>query len=320
MVTEPAPCDAGSALDSRAAHGQHPSAPSQDDDMSSPIIPLPASRPLQHLVAAHRIFLALQSANWGAVALGLLSWREGGIVLILNLLAMIGLVLCPRCRLLGPNVAQLPAEAAATGAVALTFDDGPDPAVTPHVLDILDRYGARASFFCVGERALRHPELIHEILRRGHTIENHSHRHAAGFAGFGAAALLADILAAQQALSDIGGRAPRYFRAPMGFRSPLLAEALRRLDLTHVAWTRRGYDRLLRDPRRIVRRLTRNLAVGDILLLHDSDGRIGGAPVVLEALPLLLEQLAAQGLHAIALPDGLAEAAAEPIQQPHWHR
>ncbi|AOV18565.1 hypothetical protein BJI67_10325 [Acidihalobacter aeolianus] len=271
---------------------------------------MPSDRFPMRLVAAHRVTLAIQVCAWGAVLLHELHWQDGLLLLGFNLAGLFALVLCPRCRLLGPNLVRLAEGDAASGAVALTFDDGPDPTVTPQVLDILDRYGARASFFCIGERAARHPELIREILHRGHTVENHSQRHAVGFAAFSSRALQADVLAAQQVLQTTGAT-PRYFRAPMGFRSPLLAEVLRRADLTHVAWTRRGYDRVLRDPLRIYAALTQGLAPGDILLLHDYAGLDSRPATVLEVLPRLLDYLSQQELHAVALPPPHIQHAAE---------
>ncbi|AOU97453.1 hypothetical protein BI364_05205 [Acidihalobacter yilgarnensis] len=287
--------------------------------MARPITPLPATFLPQRMVAAHQITLCVQTLNGLAVWLGVIDWREGLSILSLNLLIMFALVLCPRCRLLGPNFARLPNEDAAQGAVALTFDDGPDPTVTPLILDILERYDAHASFFCVGQKAARHPELIREILRRGHSVENHSDRHAPAFAAFGAGALLGDILAAQRVLSETGGQIPRYFRAPMGFRSPLLAGVLRRLDLTHVAWTRRGYDRILRDPHRVYQRLIQGLTPGDILLLHDTRSGKDTPPLALEVLPLLLDHLATQGLRAIALPPNMGIPHATANREPSLH-
>jgi peptidoglycan/xylan/chitin deacetylase (PgdA/CDA1 family) len=97
----------------------------------------------------------------------------------------------------------LPDSATQLGQVALTFDDGPDADVTPKVLDILDRYGAKASFFCVGEKAAAHPNIIRDIVRRGHSVENHSMRHAKLFAFFGVTALRTDIGMTQSLLSNL---------------------------------------------------------------------------------------------------------------------
>ncbi|MFC7688916.1 polysaccharide deacetylase family protein [Paeniroseomonas aquatica] len=105
-------------------------------------------------------------------------------------------------------------------AVALTFDDGPDPEVTPRVLDLLDRHGATASFFVIGRKAARHGALLREIGRRGHTIENHSYHHAKSFACRGPWALRREVVLTQRAVAEATGVAPRFFRAPMGLRSP----------------------------------------------------------------------------------------------------
>lgn len=271
------------------------------------------------IVPAHQISLLIQSVTWVSVYLGALNWHEGLAVLGANFAILIALVMCPRCQLLGPNHTRLPPKDAMWGAIALTFDDGPDPIVTPQVLDILEQHGARASFFCIGRQAARYPHLIREILRRGHSVENHSYHHASSFATFNTKALYADIQKAQCTLTDAGDQRPRYFRAPMGFRSPLLADALRNLDLTHVAWTRRGYDRILRDPHKVLKRLITNLAAGDILLLHDTTSRKDTPPVVLKVLPLLLEYLTENGLQAIALPPTLDESRTTTAQQTHLH-
>lgn len=79
----------------------------------------------------------------------------------------------PRSSLLGPNWTSLPEAAVSRGEIAITIDDGPDSEVTPLVLEILDEYGAKASFFCIGARAARYPELCREIVARGHAVENH---------------------------------------------------------------------------------------------------------------------------------------------------
>jgi peptidoglycan/xylan/chitin deacetylase (PgdA/CDA1 family) len=213
----------------------------------------------------------------------------------------------PRSRLLGPNLVRLPAAAARRGEVALTFDDGPDPEVTPQVLDLLDNAGAKASFFCLGARAAAHPEIVRDMVRRGHSVENHSQRHPNLFACYGLRALRREIESAQTAIAGITNRPPAFFRAPVGLRSPLLDPVLARTGLRYVSWTRRGYDAVRGDPTGVLRRLTRGLAAGDVLLLHDgSSARTSaGRPVVLQVLPVLLEQLAARGLKAVTLPAAL---------------
>ena len=212
--------------------------------------------------------------------------------------------LAPRSRLLGPNLRRLPTAAAARGEVGLTFDDGPDPEVTPAVLERLDRRGARASFFAVGRRAAAHPELAAEIARRGHRLENHTWSHPKRFALLGPRAGLAEIDRAQAALTEIAGAPPAWFRAPAGFRSPWLAPPLARRGLALASWTRRGFDTVTAGPARVAARLTRGLAAGDVLVLHDggSARRAGGRPVVLDALERVLDAIEGAGLAAVALP------------------
>jgi peptidoglycan/xylan/chitin deacetylase (PgdA/CDA1 family) len=187
--------------------------------------------------------------------------------------------------------------------IAVTFDDGPHPQVTPRVLDVLDQYRAKASFFCVGSTAAACPEIVQEIVRRGHSVENHSHRHPGVFATYGLRRLRREIEAAQETLSTITGRRPRFFRAPAGFRNPLLDPVLARLDLIYVSWTRRALDTVDSNPTTVLRRLVQELAPGDVLTLHDRAAlrSPAGAPVVLSVLPALLDTIHAQNLTPVSL-------------------
>lgn len=229
-------------------------------------------------------------------------WALGAVVANHAFLTALGL--WPRSTLLGPNMLRLPDEAIQRGEVALTLDDGPDPHVTPAMLDVLDRFGAKASFFCVGAKAVAHPNLIREIVRRGHSVENHSNVHSNWFSLYGMRRLRREIESAQATLSELSGRSPQYFRAPAGLRSPLLDPVVARLGLRYVAWTRRGFDTVTHNAARVLGRLTRDLAAGDILLLHDGGCALtpAGRPVAIEVLPSLLELAAARGLKCVSLP------------------
>ena len=228
-------------------------------------------------------------------------WASILTALVLNhvVLALIGL--WPRSRLLGANMLRLPDAAASRNEIALTFDDGPDPDVTPKVLDILDSHQAKASFFVIGDKAAAHPEMIREIVKRGHSIENHSQKHSNFFGFFAWTALREDIGTAQEIITAITGRPPEFFRAPMGIRNPMLDPVIARLGLRYITWTRRGFDTVAGDPAVVLQRLTRDLSAGDILLLHDR--RTGGQrAMVLEVLPALLDRIAAAGLKPVSLP------------------
>lgn len=233
------------------------------------------------------------------------AWPWALAALVTNHAVLTTAGLLPRSHLLGPNLTRLPAPAIARREIALTMDDGPDPDVTPRVLDLLDAAGAKASFFCIGRRARLQPALCREIVARGHRVENHGDSHSNAFSLFGPARMRADIAAAQAALSDITGQAPRFFRPTAGLRNPFLEPVLAELDLHLAAWTRRPYD--TRDGRAevVLARLTRKLGPGDILLMHDghSARTPQGELVLLAVLPTLLQILAAQRLQPVTLKD-----------------
>ena len=229
-------------------------------------------------------------------------WALAGLALNHAVLTAAGLA--PRCSLLGPNLTRLPAASVARAEIALTIDDGPDSAVTPAVLDLLDRHGISATFFCIAQRAQAHAALTREIVARGHSVQNHSHRHRHNFALLGPAGIHAELSRAQQVLADLTGQRPTCFRAPAGLRNPFLGPVLHRLDLRLVSWTRRGFDTRQVHPQRVLTRLSKNLAAGDILLLHDGHAARTslGQPVLLDVLPGLLAASRAAGLHAVTLP------------------
>jgi peptidoglycan-N-acetylglucosamine deacetylase len=229
-------------------------------------------------------------------------WSVAAVVINHGLVAAGGLL--PRSRLLGPNWTRLPA---AAGGIALTIDDGPDPEVTPAVLELLARHGVRATFFCIGERVARYPALAQRIVREGHEIGNHTEHHRYVFSLFGPAAMRREIAQAQASISAVCQVLPRFFRAPAGLRNPFLQPCLAELDLQLASWTRRGYDTVNADAQTVLERLTRNLAAGDILLLHDgSAARTSeGTPVILAVLPRLLPILARQRLSCVTLSEGL---------------
>lgn len=217
-------------------------------------------------------------------------------------------VLSPATTAFGPVIATLPPAAAGRSEIALTFDDGPDPVVTPRVLDVLDAAGVHATFFCVGSRARAHPQLVQAIVARGHEVENHAFTHALTFAFYGIGRMARDIGAAQQALTDITGVAPRYFRAPFGLRTPLTEPALARLGLDCVAWSIRSFDSIDSNSLRVAARIARRLVPGSIVLLHDgAEVRVTrGTPSVLGALPLVLTRIREKNWRCVTLRAALS--------------
>lgn len=254
------------------------------------------------------IALHVGAAAAAAIDPHLWPWSVGAVAANHATITIAGL--WPRSTLLGPNWTRLPHEAAARNTIAVSIDDGPDPATTPRVLDILDAHCAKATFFCIGQRIERHRGLAREIHDRGHAIENHTFRHPNYFSLLGPKAIASEIERAQDIIASVTGIVPRFFRAPAGLRNPFLAPLLNRFDLHLASWTRRGFDTVNGNADVVFRRVTRNLGSGDILLLHDGNAakEISGAPVIYDVLPRVLREIATRGLRPIVMRDALTEA------------
>ena len=264
-------------------------------------------------------FIALSfSAHLGAligVGLAPQHWRVWLAVVVLNQAGLIVAGLLPRCTWLGPNHTRLPVAAAQAGQVALSFDDGPDPQITPQVLRLLEAHGVRATFFCIGERVRQHPELARAMVAAGHTIENHTHSHPKHFAAMGPGGMRRQIQAAQHDIASVVGRAPRFFRAVAGLRNPMLEPVLVAQGLQLAHWQRRAFDTRESNPQRVLARLTRGLQAGDIVLLHDghSARTPDGQAVVLAVLPQLLLHIQRAGLRCVTLDEAFPQfAVAQP--------
>ena len=250
-----------------------------------------------------RATVLLHLLAWGGVltAPALWPWALAGVALNHLLIAAVGL--WPRSHWRGPNWTRLPAAAVARREIALTIDDGPDPIVTPLVLDLLDRYAVQATFFCIGEKAARYPDLCRDIVRRGHAVENHTQHHRHYFSMLGPRGIARELQAAQDTLSSITGQRPLFFRAPAGLRNPFLDPVLTRLGLRLASWSARGFDTRISDAGRVQDKLLGGLQAGAILLLHDGHAArtTRGIPVVLEVLPGLVASAAAAGLRFVTL-------------------
>lgn len=231
-------------------------------------------------------------------------WIDGLLMIIVNHALLAASGLWPKCNLLGPNIARLCGDRA---ELALTIDDGPDPEVTPLVMAILAEKNVKATFFCIAEKVARYPELAKSMSAAGHRIENHSmyHRHTFSMMGWGG--IKRELLLAQQTISAVSGTTPRFFRAPAGLRNPFLDPLLHQQGLQLVSWSRRGFDTRSKNGKKILERLLKNLKAGDILLLHDGNAARSkhGQPVVLEVLPLLIDEAERRGFNFVTVEDGL---------------
>jgi peptidoglycan/xylan/chitin deacetylase (PgdA/CDA1 family) len=184
--------------------------------------------------------------------------------------------------------------------VALTFDDGPDPAWTPAFLEVLAKWQVRATFFMLGSMAAREPGLAAEVAGAGHEVAVHGWAHRYTVLR-GPRAVADDLARATDAVAGAAGVQPRLYRPPYGVLSAGALAAARGLGLTPVLWTCWGREWTPGStPRSVFTTLTRHLAGGATVLLHDSDctSPPGSAAAALGALPLLLEECAIRGLGA----------------------
>jgi peptidoglycan/xylan/chitin deacetylase (PgdA/CDA1 family) len=152
--------------------------------------------------------------------------------------------------------------------VALTFDDGPDPGVTTSLLELLDRHRLKAAFFVTGKNAKRYPDLVREILRRGHDVGNHSYRHDPLLMLRSRARLVDEIARTQQVLACFGIR-PLAFRPPVGITNPKLAGVIGELRMDCVTYSCRSGDFGNRRLRGMAETILRRVRPGAIILLHD---------------------------------------------------
>ena len=138
----------------------------------------------------------------------------------------------PRAQLFGPTICRTDSPR----KLAITFDDGPNPAITPKFLDLLDRYRAKATFFLIGRFVRECPQLVREIAARGHGIGNHTDTHPNLF-WHAPSQITAELRLCQEAISNATGASPKWFRPPWGFRNPQVIPAASALGCGTVMWT-----------------------------------------------------------------------------------
>lgn len=188
-------------------------------------------------------------------------------------------------------------------AVALTFDDGPDPLSTPELLRLLSKHGAKATFFVIGKRASVHPELMKEILRQGHDVGNHTYSHDCLFALRSTKRLFTEIESTQNILLGDFGIRCLAFRPPVGITSPRL-KVLRQRDEVVIGFSCRAFDGGNRWISKLSTRILKRVRPDDIVLLHDvrpKDGRL--LPLWLKEVDSLLSGLKAEGFTVLPLSE-----------------
>lgn len=198
-----------------------------------------------------------------------LLWRwspfAGIAVLALSHALILYPTLRPNVQWLGPVVTRFATD---RREVWLTIDDGPTTD-TPALLELLERHGAKATFFVKGALAANHDAFVRELVARGHSVANHSQTHpSATFWCLPPSRVRAEIEECNRTLEAITGTVPHWFRAPVGMKNPFVHPALARRGMRLIGWTARGYDAVMSDEEQILARMLPHVAPGAILVLH----------------------------------------------------
>lgn len=229
-----------------------------------------------------------------------------GVVALLLLAIAVDGVVRPGSNFFIPTVSHGPRGG---NKVALSFDDGPDPQVTPAVLDELKRQGARATFFVIGESLAAQPALARRMVAEGHGVANHSWQHSY-LQNFRLRAWqIEELSRAERAIVEVTGQpSTRLYRAPVGMKTGDLARGVEALGLRVVAWSVHSRDTLDPDPKAMARRVLKRIQGGDIVLLHDGSRVPGGRKDCAEAVHLILAGLREKGLECVTLSELLGPA------------
>jgi peptidoglycan-N-acetylglucosamine deacetylase len=202
-------------------------------------------------------------------------------------------LLTPACTWRGPRSGS---------RVALTFDDGPDPEWTPRVLDLLGGAGVRATFFLIGERARRAPEVVRRIAREGHEIGNHSWSHRSPWV-CGPRATRDEVARAHATLAELAGAAPRHFRPPWGMVNAAMFTAVRRVGERLVFWSLQPEGQRPVEAPRQVGYVLRRAHPGAIVDLHDAEGTPRAPQRLVEGLPRMIAGLRDRGYTLTTVAD-----------------
>jgi peptidoglycan/xylan/chitin deacetylase (PgdA/CDA1 family) len=228
-----------------------------------------------------------------------------GLTMMVAVSVVIGIVVVAAARTPAkqPAAATAPAKppiAAATPAVTtplptkyvvLTFDDGPDAAYTPKILDVLKQYDAKATFFEIGKNVAEHPDLTKRIHAAGHSVQNHTWTHA-DLRSLSAAAFRQQVTSTDQAIRAQTGGTPGCLRPPYGSMNTTVRQRAKALGKDLVVWTIDSRDWTKPGTTAIVQRVLKSVHSGSVILMHDGGGN---RSQTVAALPIVLKTLKAQG-------------------------
>ena len=208
----------------------------------------------------------------------------------------------PSSSVLYPTISHGPRD---RPRVALTFDDGPDPEVTPAILDTLDAGGARATFFVIGRHLEQHRHIATRALCEGHELGNHSWMHSYLQNFYRTDQQQSDVERSTRLIQELSGSdAEPLYRPPVGLKSPPLARVAHARNLKVIAWSLHSRDTLARDANATAARVLSRITPGDIVLMHDGHERDGKhRRLAAAALPLILSGLRERGLASVTVSE-----------------
>jgi peptidoglycan/xylan/chitin deacetylase (PgdA/CDA1 family) len=255
-----------------------------------------------NLCRADRFLLASGAAVLGSVAAFGPSALSIGLPFGAHALLMADGIFRPASAILYPTLVRGRTD---RPEVSLTFDDGPDPEITPRLLDMLAEHQARATFFVIGRQLEQSSSVGRRMLQEGHELGNHSWQHSRLQNFYSAAGHGVEIDRCSQLIKSLTGQEHEpLYRPPVGLKSPGMARAAHQRKLTAVAWSIHSRDTLMRDAKTIARNVLRRIGPGDIVLLHDGhDLANRHRPIIHEIVPLLLKGLRERGLRSVPVSE-----------------
>ncbi|MCF3110091.1 polysaccharide deacetylase family protein [Niabella sp. CC-SYL272] len=179
--------------------------------------------------------------------------------------------------------------------IAISFDDGPLEKYTPEVLAILKAQQVPATFFCIGYRAAEHEALFKQVLAEGHIVGNHSYYHDFWFDMHGSKRMIAELQQMQDLVHHITGKQMKWFRPPYGVTNPNVRKAAQALGYTAIGWNVRSLDTMIKDERKLLQKIKKELKPGAVFLFHDT------SHATVHILPTFLTFVKAEGYDIVPL-------------------
>ncbi|HXI13624.1 MAG TPA: polysaccharide deacetylase family protein [Thermoanaerobaculia bacterium] len=222
-------------------------------------------------------------------------WRSSPLAAVATLFVSHVLLLYPTlkpdCQWFGPVITGFRTD---RKEVWLTIDDGPSDESLP-LLDLLDRYQARATFFVKGALCAGQPEQLRTIIERGHQLGNHSQTHpSATFWCLPPGRIADEIDGCSESITGATGREVSLFRAPIGHKNPFVHPMLSKRNMTLIGWSARGFDAVASSPERSAAMILKNVRPGAIILLHEGH-MVDGRSMTYRCIELVLQSLASDG-------------------------